>query len=67
MTNAGTNRSLWFLALLSGLALGIIAVLVQFSPLNLLMIGVGLTVMVAALVGLRRPKRVRIPYKKTFS
>jgi high-affinity Fe2+/Pb2+ permease len=67
MTNPGAHRSLWFLALLSGLVLGIVAVFVQFSPLSPLMIGVGLTVIVAALVGLKRPKRVRIPYKKTFS
>ena len=67
MTNAGTHRSLWLLVLLSGLALGIGAMFVKFSPLNPFLIGVGLAVMVAALVGLRRSKRVRIPYKKTFS
>jgi hypothetical protein len=67
MTHAGTHRSLWLLALLSGLALGIVPAFVHFSALNPIMIGASLTVVVAALVGLRRPKRVRLPYKKTFS
>jgi hypothetical protein len=67
MTNAGTHRSLWFLALLSGLGLGIAPAFVHFSALNPLMIGAGVTVIVAALIGLKRPKRVRLPYKKTLS
>jgi hypothetical protein len=67
MTNAGTHRSLWFLALLGGLMLGLVPLFVHFSALNPVMIGVGLTVMVGALIGLKRPKRVRIPYKKTLS
>jgi hypothetical protein len=67
MTHAGTHRSLWLLALLSGLALGIVPAFVHFSALNPIMIGAGLTVIVAALFGLRRPKRVRLRFKKTFS
>jgi hypothetical protein len=67
MTHAGTHRSLWFLALLSGVGLGAVPAFVHFSVLNPLMIGASLTVVVAALIGLRRPKRIRLPYKKTFS
>jgi hypothetical protein len=67
MIHTGTHRSLWLLALLSGLALGIFPAFVHFSALNPIMIGASLTVVGAALIGLRRPKRIRLPYKKTFS
>jgi hypothetical protein len=67
MTHAGTPRLLWLLALLSGVALGIVPAFVHLAVLSPLMIGASLTVVVAALIGLRRPKRVRLPYKKTFS
>jgi hypothetical protein len=67
MTHAGPHRSLWLLALFSGLALGIVPAFLHFSALNPIMIGASVTVVVVAIIGLKRPKRIRLPYKKTFS
>ena len=65
--NVPDHRLTWYFVLLSGISLGIIPVFMDLQIFNPIMIALGLVLMMSALIGLRRPKRVRLPRRRTFS
>jgi predicted outer membrane lipoprotein len=67
MIYAAGHRIFWYFALLIGLALAVVPVFVQFTALALITISAGITLTVTALLGLRRPKRIRLPRRRTLS
>jgi hypothetical protein len=67
MTGTGSHRFFWYCALAGGLALGIMPLFtheVAFGPLEIL---AGTILVIVSLIYLRKPKRVRLPYRRTLS
>jgi hypothetical protein len=66
MTGTG-NRLFWYCVLAGGLALGTMPLLtraIAFGPLE--MLG-GTILVIVSLIYLRRPRRIRLPYRRTLS
>jgi hypothetical protein len=67
MTGTGSHRFFWYCALAGGLALGTMPLFTQavvFGPLEIL---AGTILTIVSLIYLRKPKRVRLPYRRTLS
>jgi hypothetical protein len=64
---APDHRLTWYFVLLSGISLGIIPIFMDLQVFNPVMIAAALVLMMSALIGLRRPKRIRLPRRRTFS
>ena len=67
MIYAAGHRSFWYFALLIGLTLAVVPIFVQVTALAQITVGAGITLTVTALLSLRRPKRIRLPRKRTLS
>ena len=67
MIHAAGHRIFWCFALLIGLALAVVPIFVQFTALALITVSAGITLTVTALLSLRRPKRIRLPRRRTLS
>jgi hypothetical protein len=66
MTSTG-NRFFWYCALAGGLALGSMPLFTRammFEPLEILG---GAILAIVSLVYLRKPRRIRLPYRRTLS
>jgi hypothetical protein len=67
MTSTGNHRFFWYCALAGGLALGtmpLFARAIAFGPLE--MLG-GTILVIVSLIYLRKPRRIRLPYRRTLS
>ena len=67
MTGTGTYRFFWYCALAGGLALGSMPLFthaIAFGPLE--MLG-GTILAIVSLIYLRKPRRIRLPYRRTLS
>ena len=67
MTGKGNYRFFWYCVLAGGLALGsmpLFARTIAFGPLE--MLG-GAILAVVSLICLRKPRRIRLPYRRTLS
>jgi hypothetical protein len=67
MMNAFDHRSFWYCVLLGGFSLGITPMFMDLQVFNPIIIAAALVLIVSALIGLRRPKHVRLPRRRTFS
>jgi hypothetical protein len=61
------QRIFWYGALAGGLALGSVPLLTDAAAFGSLEILAGTILTIISLVYLRRPKRVRLPYRRTLS
>jgi hypothetical protein len=67
MTGTGNHRFFWYGALAGGLALGTMPLFTHamaFGPLETLG---GTILVIVSLIYLRKPRRVRLPYRRTLS
>jgi hypothetical protein len=67
MTGTGNYRVFWYCALAGGLALGSMPLFthaIAFGPLE--MLG-GTILAIVSLIYLRKPRRIRLPYRRTLS
>ena len=67
MTSTGNHRLFWYCALAGGLALGstpMFTHVMAFGPLE--MLG-GAILAIVSLTYLRKPRRIRLPYRRTLS
>jgi hypothetical protein len=67
MTGNGNRRFFWYCALAGGLALGTMPLFthaIAFGPLETLC---GTVLTIVSLICLRKPKRIRLPYRRTLS
>jgi hypothetical protein len=67
MTAGRDHKVLWLGALISGVALGTMPIFTNASVFAPIEVGAGALLMIIALLGLRRPRRIRLPRKRTFS
>jgi hypothetical protein len=67
MTSTGNHKFFWYCALAGGLALGSMPLFTHaltFEPLEILG---GTILAIVSLIYLRKPRRVRLPYRRTLS
>jgi hypothetical protein len=67
MTSTGNHRLFWYCALAGGLVLGFMPFFTHamaFGPLEMLS---GIILAIVSLLYLRRPRRIRLRYKRTLS
>ena len=67
MTSTGNRRFFWYCALAGGLVLGSMPLFTHamaFGPLEML---VGTILATVSLIYLRKPRRIRLPYRQTLS
>lgn len=67
MTGTGIHRFFWYGALAGGLALGTMPLFTHamaFGPLETLS---GTILAIVSLIYLRKPRRIRLPYRRTLS
>jgi hypothetical protein len=67
MTSTGNRRFFWYCTLAGGLALGSMPFFTHallFGPLEIL---AGSILAIVSLIYLRKPKRIRLPYRRTLS
>ena len=67
MTGAGSHRFFWYCALAVGLALGFMPLFTNAVTFELLEILGGTILVIISLIYLRKPKRIRLPYRRTLS
>jgi len=65
---AGRDRKvLWLGIFIGGPALGVLPIFTKASVFTPFEIGAGVLLMIVSLLGLRRPRRIRLPRKRTLS
>jgi len=67
MTGTGNYRLFWYGVLAGGLMLGTMPLFtraIAFGPLEML---AGTILVIISLIYLRRPRRIRLPYRRTLS
>ena len=67
MTASRDHKVLWLGALISSVALSTLPIFTSVSVLTPIEVGAGALLMIISLLGLRRPRRIRLPRKRTFS
>jgi hypothetical protein len=67
MTNTGNHRFFWYCVLAGGLALGSMPLFTRALTFELLEILGGTILAIVSLIYLRKPRRVRLPYRRTLS
>jgi hypothetical protein len=67
MTAVRDYKVLWIGALIGSVALGTLPFFTNASVFFPIEIGAGVLLMIVALLGLKRPRRIRLPRKRTFS
>jgi MYXO-CTERM domain-containing protein len=67
MTAGRDHRVFWLGALIGSIALVTLPMFTKASMFAPIEVGAGALLMVVALLGLRRPRRIRLPRKRTFS
>ena len=67
MTAGRDYKVLWLGVLISSVALGTLPIFTNASVFAPIEIGAGVFLMIVALLGLKRPRRIRLPRKRTFS
>ena len=67
MTAGRDYKVLWLGVLISSVALGTLPIFTNASVFAPIEIGAGVLLMIVALLGLKRPRRIRLPRKRTFS
>jgi hypothetical protein len=67
MTGSGSRRFFWYCALAAGLALGIMPLFTHAMAFGALEILAGAILTVVSLIYLRKPRRIRLPYRRTLS
>jgi hypothetical protein len=67
MTAGRDHKVLWLGTLICSVALGTLPIFTNASAFAPIEAGAGAVLMIIALLGLRRPRRVRLPRKRTFS
>jgi hypothetical protein len=67
MTSTGNHRFFWYCALAGGLALGSMPLFTHAVAFGLLAMLGGTVLVIVSLLCLRKPKRIRLPYRRTLS
>jgi hypothetical protein len=67
MMNASGRKLFGYCVLLSGFSLGLTPMFMDLQVFKPIIIAVALVLIMCALIGLRRPKHVRLPRRRTFS
>lgn len=66
MTAGRNHRVLWMFFLMGSVAFGVLPIFTNTTVLTPIEIGAGALLMIVSL-GLRRPRRIRLPRKRTLS
>jgi len=67
MTKTEYQRLFWYCALAAGLALGSMPLFSHATPFDPLQILGGTILVIVSLIYLKKPKRIRLPYRRTLS
>jgi hypothetical protein len=67
MTSTGNRRSFWYCALAGGLALGTMPLFTRAVAFGALELLGGIILAIVSLIYLKKPKRIRLPYRRTLS
>jgi hypothetical protein len=61
------HKVLWLGTLIGSVALGMLPIFTKASVFTPIEIGAGALLMIVSLLGFRRPRRIRLPRKRTLS
>jgi len=67
MTITGNHRFFWYCTLAGGLALGSMPLFTHAMKFESLEILGGMVLAIVSLIYLRKPRRIRLPYRRTLS
>jgi hypothetical protein len=67
MTAGRDHKVLWLGTLIGSVALGMLPIFTKTSVFTPFEIGAGVLLMIVSLLGRRRPRRIRLPRKRTLS
>jgi hypothetical protein len=67
MTSTGNHRFFWYCALAVGLALGSMPLFTHAMTFEPLEISGGIVLAIVSLIYLKKPRRIRLPYRRTLS